>query len=190
MNTDLKLKVLQYLNQKQKSSGFTVVQTLIIVILLGVLAAIALPSFFSQEGCACTKQGEPKTYVGAINKGEQAYYTEKSKFSQSVNELEVGIRTASINYNYHVKVINSGTKNAVAIGYSQLTPKGERESLKNYVGFVSLIPSKDNSKKVTSSAILCEQKTAGVPPSFNIEWKPGIESPKCNSSQVQVGGTN
>ena len=192
MNTDLKLKFLHYLNQKQKSSGFTVVVLLIIIIVLGVLVAIALPSLLDSSTKA--KEAEARVYVSTINKGEQAYYTEKEKFSSSIAELGVGIRTASVNYNYHVKVINNGTKNAVVIGYSTLTPTGEshikstnplvrRPPLKNYVGFVSLIPSKDNSKKVTSSAIVCEQKTAGVPPSFNIEWKPGIEETRCNQDQ-------
>ncbi|HEY9703246.1 MAG TPA: hypothetical protein V6C58_12405, partial [Allocoleopsis sp.] len=59
---------------------------------------------------------------------------------------------------------------------------------KNYVGFVSLIPVGGNSD-ITSVAILCEQKTAGTPASFNIEWKRGIEAANCNKYQVPVGGT-
>ncbi|HEY9705993.1 MAG TPA: type IV pilin-like G/H family protein [Allocoleopsis sp.] len=185
MNTDLKFKVLQYVNHQKKSSGFTFIELLIIIMILGILAAIALPSFLSQAGKG--KQSEARTYIGTINKGEQAYYQENKKFAFTIEDLKVGIRTASINYNYHLKVINKGT-NAIAVGYSSQTPAGT--ALKNYVGFVSLIISKDNPKNVTSSAILCEQRTASVPASFNIEWKPGIESPNCNSSQVQVGGTN
>ncbi|HEY9705314.1 MAG TPA: type IV pilin-like G/H family protein [Allocoleopsis sp.] len=199
MNTDLKFKLLQYVNHQKKASGFTVVVFLIVIIVLGILVAIALPSLL--DSSTKGKQSEARTYIGTINKGEQAYYTEKEKFSSSIDELGVGIKTSTINYNYHVKVINKDTKKAIVIGYSTLTPTGEahvkpknslvrRPPLKNYVGFVSLIPSKDNPKDFTSSAILCEQKTGGVPLSFDIEWKPGIESPKCNSSQVQIGGTN
>ncbi len=187
MNTDLKLKFLQYLNQKKQSSGFTIIELLVVIFIIGVGIAIFFPSFLLPS-CACNKgkQSEPRTYVGTINKGQQAYYTEKSKFSQSVADLGVGIRTASINYNYHTKLINQGT-NSVAVGYSTTTTAGA--ALKNYVGYVSLITNKDNSKELTSVAILCEQKKAGDPASFNIEWKVGIEPPKCNQSQVPVGGT-
>jgi type IV pilus assembly protein PilA len=185
MNTNLKFKVLQYLNHKKKPSGLTFIEFLVIIAIIGILAAIALPSFTSKAGKG--KQSEARTYVGTINKGQEAYYTEKKEFSPKIEPLGIGIRTASINYNYHVKVINNGTK-SIAIGYSKLTAKAP--ALRNYVGYVSLIPSEDNPKEITSMGILCEQKTAGDPPSFNIEWKPGIESPKCNKDQIQVGGTN
>jgi type IV pilus assembly protein PilA len=185
MNTNLKFKVLQYLNHKKPPSGLTFVEILIVVIIMG-LGTFIIPSFFS-KGCACSKQSEARTYTGTINKGEQAYYTEKNEFSPTIADLGIGIRTASVNYNYHVKVINNGNK-SVAIGYSTLTAKGAGR--KNYVGYVSLIPSKDNPTEINSDAILCEQKTAGDPASLDIEWKPGIEAPKCNKDQVQVGGTN
>ena len=184
MNTDLKFKVLQYFNQKKQSSGFTFIELLVIIMMIGVLAAIALPSFLSQAGKG--KQSEARTYTGTLNKGQQAYYTEKRTFSNSIDDLGVGIRTASINYNYHVKIINSGTK-AVAVGYSTTTTAGA--ALKNYIGFVSLIPADGKKGEVTSVAILCEQRTAGTPASFNIEWKPGIEVVKCNKDQTPFGGT-
>ncbi|HEY9705315.1 MAG TPA: prepilin-type N-terminal cleavage/methylation domain-containing protein, partial [Allocoleopsis sp.] len=70
MNTDLKFKVLQYVNNQKKSSGFTVIELLVVIMIIGILAAIALPSFLS---CANKgKQSEARTYTGTINKGEQA----------------------------------------------------------------------------------------------------------------------
>ncbi len=180
MNTDLKFKLWQYLNQQKKLSGFTIIELLVVMFIIGVLGAIALPSFLSQANKGHCN--EARAYIGTINKGQEAYFTEKKKFSQSIADLQVGIRTASINYNYHTKVINQGT-NSVAVGYSTTTPSGA--TLKNYVGFVSLIP-----KKLTSVGILCEQKKAGDPASFNIEWKVDIEQQKCNQSQVQVGEIN
>jgi type IV pilus assembly protein PilA len=187
MNTDLKFKILQYLNHKKPPSGFTFMQILTVVIILG-LAAIAFNYWLTSTSCQfheCARQAEARTYVGTINKGLQAYYTEKNTFSSYVEDLGVGIKTASINWNYHVKVINSGTR-AVAIGYSTTTPSGAW--LKNYVGYVSLIPAGGNTTEVTSDAILCEQKTPGTL-SLDIEWKPGIEPPRCNKDQQSVGGT-
>ena len=182
MNTDLKFKLLQYLNYKKQPSGFSFWTLLAIIVLIGVGIVIVLPSFFS-KGCAC--QPEARTYVGTINKAEQAYYTEKNSFNSDIVALGVGIRTASINYNYYVKVINKGTQ-SVVIGYSATTSAGA--ALKNYVGYASLIPAGGSSTEVTSVAILCQQKTAGTL-SLDVEWKPGIESPRCNKDQVSVGGT-
>ncbi len=190
MNTDLKLKFLQYLNQKKQSSGFTwfeilfmILRTIPIVIFLiffMVFLNITIMSLFFP--CGIPRKSEAMTYILAVNKRQQTFYTEKKQFSRLIELLGVEIKTNSVNYNYHIKLINSGT-NAIAVGYSSTTTAGA--ALKNYVGFVSLIPSKDNPKEFTSQAILCEQTKAGDPASFNIEWKVGIERPKCNQSQVE-----
>ncbi len=195
MNTDIKLKLLQYLNDKKHSSGFTFVAVIIVIMVLGILGAIA-PTYLVSANkndiaqdflgqARKGKQSEARTYVGTMNKGQQAYYTEKSAFSNSIPELGVGIKTASINYNYHTKVINKGTK-TVSISYSTLTKAGKNSQLKNYVGYVSLIPA--GGGDVTSVAILCEQKKGGVAASLQLGFKPGVEPANCNKYQVPVGG--
>ena len=195
MNTDIKLKLLQYLNDKKQSSGFTFVAVIIVIMVLGILGAIA-PTYLvsaNKNQIAQTfpgqinkgKQSEARVYVGTLNKGQQAYYIEKSSFTNNIPVLGTGIKTATTNYNYHVKVINKGTK-SVAISYSTLTKAGKNSQLKNYVGYVSLIPA--GAGEVTLVGILCEQKKVGVAPSLQIEFKPGTQPAKCNKSQVPVGG--
>ena len=179
MNTELKLKLLQYLNQKKRSSGFAFFELIIVIVLLGFAAT----AFYFLQPKSSNKGGvsEARIYIGTINKGQQAYYTEKGKFSTNIPELGIGIKTATPNYNYHLKVINNGEKNAVAIGYSTLIPSNFGQ--KNYVGYVSLIPAGGNYTDFTSVAILCEQKKPDTL-SLNIDWKPGIEPPKCNKDQI------
>jgi type II secretory pathway pseudopilin PulG len=54
------------------------IELLVVIIIIGILAAIALPSFLNQANKA--KQSEAKTYVGSMNRGQQAYFLENDTF--------------------------------------------------------------------------------------------------------------
>ncbi|HIK54809.1 MAG TPA: prepilin-type N-terminal cleavage/methylation domain-containing protein, partial [Synechococcales cyanobacterium M55_K2018_004] len=75
MKTELKAKLLAHLVQKKKDEGFTLIELLVVIIIIGILSAIALPSFLNQANKA--RQSEASTYVGSMNRGQQAYYLEK-----------------------------------------------------------------------------------------------------------------
>ena len=177
MKSELKLKLLQHLNQKKQNEGFTLIELLVVIIIIGILSAIALPSFLSQANKA--KQSEAKTYIGSINKSQQAFYTEKSRFTTDINETGVGVKTKTVNYEYKVTANNGGTTANVWTGSFLTSDAG---ALKTYAGKVSLIAA-GTSGDVTSVAILCEEKTAAVPPT---EPPSGVA---CNATQIAVGGT-
>jgi type IV pilus assembly protein PilA len=54
--------------------GFTLVELMIVIVIVGILSAIAIPNFFSATDKA--KATEAKTQLTAILKQGQAYYTE------------------------------------------------------------------------------------------------------------------
>lgn len=68
------------LPQPKRDEGFTLIELLVVIIIIGILSAIALPSFLNQANKA--KETESKTYVGSMNRSQQAFYLEKKHFRQ------------------------------------------------------------------------------------------------------------
>lgn len=144
MKAELKAKFLQHLNQKNQDKGFTLIELLVVIIIIGILSAIALPSFLSQTSKA--RQSEAKNNLGAVNRSQQAYYLENQSFTDNLSVLGLGI-TNSDNYNYSVAANTGNSVTALAI-----SPKAD---LKEYSGGVFKNPT-----DTTTATILCEGKAA------------------------------
>lgn len=88
MKTDLKAKLLQHYIKKSGNKGFTLIELLVVVIIIGILAAIALPSMLSQANKA--KQAGAQSQLGAINRAQQSYRLENITFSTALSDLGLG----------------------------------------------------------------------------------------------------
>jgi type IV pilus assembly protein PilA len=98
MAANLKVKLLQHLAKKNANQGFTLVELLVVVVIIGILAAIALPSFLAQTAKA--KQGEARTYLGAWAKAQKSFRTDHNSFSLDWQSLSLGLETQTKNYEY------------------------------------------------------------------------------------------
>lgn len=83
MRNDLKIKFLQHFNQKKGDEGFTLIELLVVIIIIGILSAIALPSFLSQANKA--KLTEAKTTLSGATTEQKVLYNDGGTFAAEEN---------------------------------------------------------------------------------------------------------
>lgn len=149
LKPELQAKFLSHLSNRKKreEEGFTLIELLVVVIIIGVLAAIALPSLLGQVNKA--KQAEPKNNIGTINRAQQAFYLEYQKFAASMSELQVGVKSQTENYLYTVAL---DATNPVGVGYAF----AYKTALKSYYGSVGTVAGDTTTKESLTVAIACE----------------------------------
>ncbi|MDI9636102.1 type IV pilin-like G/H family protein [Kamptonema cortianum] len=153
MKSDFQAKFLQHLLDKQEEQGFTLIELLVVIIIIGILSAIALPSFLNQANKA--KQSEARTYVGSLNRAQQAAIMERGNFTSDVSALGLGISTQTENYAYGIRTGVDSTTASSRAGSLQIP-------LRSYQGMTWLGQvGTAATSEVTSLAILCESKAVG-----------------------------
>lgn len=136
------------------------------------LIALVLPSYTS-VGCGNkARSSEGKTYVGSMNRAQQAFWIEKQAFGRSIPALDMGIKEETDNFKYEVQSFELVT-------YQYGVPKNDKA--KSFVGAVFVVPEKSQTyqgsnqkanqtseskpsakKELTTVVILCESSKIGV----------------------------
>ena len=71
--------------KKLVQKGFTLIELMIVVAIIGILAAIAIPNFIKFQ--ARSKQSEAKANLKALFTAEKAFMQEKDRYSSLVGEM-------------------------------------------------------------------------------------------------------
>jgi type IV pilus assembly protein PilA len=169
MKTEFQARFLQHLTQKKQEEGFTLIELLVVIIIIGILSAIALPSFLNQANKA--KQSEAKQNVGSMNRAQQAYYLENSTFGTTVENLGLGIQTQTVNYIYKTIATEASGISTLVVnqGNSLKAP------LRQYAGRVEL-GTVTATSEATTLAILCETKAVTGNPAASPLFPSGVDT--------------
>ncbi|MBI3324229.1 MAG: prepilin-type N-terminal cleavage/methylation domain-containing protein [Candidatus Omnitrophica bacterium] len=71
---------------KKKTAGFTLLELLIVVIIIGILASLAMPQFLKTK--EKSYMAEALAILGAIRNSEIRYYANQSTYTLTVAELD------------------------------------------------------------------------------------------------------
>jgi len=156
------------------------------LVLLGIISFLGLSYLlvefadFARE----TQQYEPKSYIRAMNRAQQAYFLERGGFTDNIAELELGISTETADYNYS---IHATPLSVINYSVSRIS------NLESHVGGVFL-GSIEQTGESTTFAILCQAKSPGTnrPPAPMVEngmlqCAPGTENVDGGNQEIFIG---
>ncbi|PSN13475.1 hypothetical protein C7293_15765 [filamentous cyanobacterium CCT1] len=150
--------------------GFTLIEVLVVVVILGVLASIALPSFLSQA--ARSKQARALMYIGLVNRAQQGFFVENNRFAASTAELGIVDNHAPPDY----MVTVTAQTGSIEVTETRATPTNP--ALRGYAGLV--FTTLDSGSDARLGTVICQGNPATTP----------APNPVTVAGQVQIANCN
>ena len=178
MRPELKSKFIQYLNYQKNDEGFTLIELLAVIMIVGILAAIAIPNLLNQDVKA--KQTEAKQNIALVNKAQNAYRAENSTFASSFDILAIGSVTGgttgtTTNYVY-------GLTQTIATDSAVVTGSPNDAALRAFSGGNTRFTNGSNMNVI--GTVMCETIVVGAtatPPTITAGTRP-----TCTAAQITL----
>lgn len=177
MRPELQSKFLQYLHSKKNEQGFTLVELLVVIVIIGILTAVALPNFMNQAAKA--KQSEAKQYISAINRAQIYRRSYSSTFASNFEELAIGTMagTGSSNTNSFTYSMSGDAESGTAYATSR------DSALKSYSAAILHYNNTENLPTIASG--LCENSTPGSSAAAALTFATGVNAQvSCSTGTV------
>ena len=167
---ELKANSWQNSQGEQHNQGFTLIELLVVILIIGILAAIGIPTFMKQTVKA--KQSAARETIARVNHAQAVYRMENDSFATEFSILLVGTLDNNSNvdnYKGYNFVMNSSADTTSIIA-TPIDP-----ALKAYSGGTNRYVDSNYREFVVS--ILCEANTPGtataLPPTLPNSGNPG-----------------
>ncbi len=116
---------------KKHKAGFTLIELMIVVAIIGILAAIAIPNFVKFQ--ARSKQSEVKANLKSLFTAEKSYYQEKDTYSICIRKIGFAPERGN-RYYYKVNAV-APTDEATCVGVEgRATAAGTNSNLDGEIG--------------------------------------------------------
>ncbi len=128
----------------KNKKGFTLIELMIVVAIIGILAAIAIPNFLTYQCKA--KQAEAKSVLGSIRVLQEAYLAEFDTYADSTAKLGSIAAKGDPRYAYAITEGTASAFTATATGQGT-TPSGKNTGVEGDVWSIDETgnqPSNDN----------------------------------------------
>lgn len=101
-----------------------------------------------QQSRQLANASEAKTYVGSMNRAQQAYYLENNQFSYELEALGIGIASETENYRY-----GTVQPSAAVAGWSMQYGLSKQDGLTSYIG--AAFVTQNEQGELSTQALLC-----------------------------------
>jgi prepilin-type N-terminal cleavage/methylation domain-containing protein len=76
---------------KRKESGFTLVELAVVIVIIGVIAAFAVPRF--RDAVERSKAAEAFNYLTSLRTAEERYHARMAKYATTISDLDITLGT-------------------------------------------------------------------------------------------------
>lgn len=111
---------------KRAQQGFTLIELMIVVAIIGILAALAVPAY--QDYTIRSRVGEASSMSGAARTAIDVYYSENGTLADiPANQASLGLSAAGSYQAEYVSAVTVGTDGSITVDLKNTAKLGEAE---------------------------------------------------------------